>query len=171
MSQSTLALNTFKVIYSDGEEIIVKPVPWKLLEDVETLTKEIIILLLEVDGRQGELYKLSNTKFWGYAKKLAAMMPVVGQDTPGIDLDRIDDADQLTRIFITTSEKRHPATGGIYNPEGESIAASDIYRINSLDFFSLVQKAGMELIQKEKKLKKTPSQKKASTSKSNPVET
>jgi hypothetical protein len=138
---SKVSNNTFKVYYNDGEEIIVKPVSWKQLEDVEKLCQEIFIQLVEVDGSCGQLFRASNRKFWSNAEKLAAMLPVVGQEQPGIELDKIDEIDQLTRIFITVSDKRHPETGGIYSPPGEQLPPSEIYRINSLDFFLALNQA------------------------------
>lgn len=160
MQEIQLAKNTFKVFYNDGSEVIVKPVSWRLLEDVELLTQEIFVLLLEQDGNFGELFKPNNRKFWEFAGKLAEIMPVVGQTSPGIDLNKIDDLDQLVRIFITTSDKRHPVTGGLYAENGQGLPPSEIYRINSLNFFTMLEKA-----QETLRLLQDPPPKKTSKSK------
>lgn len=128
----------------------------------ELLQKDLIKQLVAKDGNLGSLLKGTNKEFWGTCFKLAGLLKVVGVDEKGIDLERIDDIDQIVRIFITTTTKRHPDTGGIYTEAGESLERSEICRVNSLDFMALLS----EIVQETAKKKTTRvSKEKVSTSK------
>lgn len=155
MSEYNLASNTFKVEYCDGTEAIVKPSSWKDLEDIEILQKELIKQLVDKDGAIGSLLKGSNKKFWGTCEKLASLLNVVGEPEKGIDLNKIEDVDQIVRIFITTSQKRHPETGGIYTEAGEPLERSEVCRINGLDFLDLLNEIIEETQTPKRKAKTT----------------
>lgn len=166
--ETKLATNTFKVKYSDGEEIIVKPSSWKSLEDIEILQRDIVKQLAENDGAFGEMLKVSNKRFWGNAEKIAAMLPVVGQTKKGIDLEKIDSIDDIVRIFITASSNRHPETGGIYIEPGGTLAPGDVCRINGLNFTKLLREVQKELLPTPTPAKKKRTTKKTGTKSSQP---
>jgi len=151
MSKDSLSNSTFKVEYSDPEEtVIVKPSSWKVLEDIEYLQKEIIYLLAEVDGAFGDLLRPSNTEFWGHVRKMAALLPIVGQEKPGLDVDRIEDAEDIIRIFITTSKQRDPQFGSVFVEGGTPLLPGEVSRINSLNFTKILNHTQERLMAPQK---------------------
>lgn len=128
---------TFLVNYEDGTSDIIKPVSWKFLDEVEALQLEILKAAYEVNFSLSNLFRPKNVKFWDNAKKLANLLPVVGQDEKGFDPERIDSMDELCRIFVSTSEYRKPETGSVWN-SGELLEPSEICRIHHLNFIDLL---------------------------------
>ena len=167
MKDTKLASNTFKVTYSDGETVLVKPASWKSLEDIELLTKNLIKQMVDKDAHFGSLLKGSNTEFWGDVTKLASLLPVVGVEENGIDVDRIEDIDQIVRIFLTTSPGRDPKTGGLFLKAEESMEPSLVCRVNSLNFQVILSEV-MDLLRNPPKKKRKKAQ---SSTKSNQPET
>lgn len=138
-------MRTFDIKYSSGEVVTVKPVPWAKLDDVCILQQNIIKCLLDSEGAVGSLLRPSNTEVWGYIKKLAALLPVVGVNEPGIDLNQIEELDEVVRIFVTLTED-YNEYGLLSPPTGEPLRPSLIGDIHSLNFYSLMLQARKELL-------------------------
>lgn len=130
---------TFKVTYEDQTTDIIKPCSWKQLEDVEILCFEILQEAYRVNFSLGSLFKPSNKNFWENAKKLAALLPVVGKQEKGFDPERIDSMDELCRIFVSASEHRHELTGSVWGKD-DTLKPSEICRIHQINFFELLLK-------------------------------
>lgn len=143
-----LGLKTFSIIYVDGSRVTVKPVSWKALNDVQILQYEILTASANSGGSPGELLNPENKDFWEPARKLAALMPVVGQPEPGIDVDLIEDVDQLIKIFVTTSEARDPENGFIMPGEEGYLLPSLISKVNGINFLKLLAKIQQSLMKK-----------------------
>lgn len=145
-----LGIKTFIVQYEDGSKVIVKPVSWKSLQDVQILQYNILENTANNGGSPGDLLNPDNNDFWDSAKALAKLMPVVGQEEKGIDLDRIEDMDEILKIFVTNSTYRDPESGFIQpGPDENTLKPSEISRINGINFFKLLIKIQTEL-QKER---------------------
>jgi hypothetical protein len=132
MQQSTFVIN-----YEDGTNDIIKPVSWKKLDEVELLQYEILKAAYEVNFSLSALFKPSNKQFWNNAKKLAKLLPVVGQDKPGFNPEKIDSMDELCRIFVSTSPGRMNMTGAVWGEES-ALQPSEISRIHHLNFIQLL---------------------------------
>jgi len=129
---------TFTVNFADGSQILVKPVSWALLEDVELLQLEIVKAAYEAKFSLGTLFRASNKQFWDNAIKLAALLPVVGQKEPGFDPRNIEDLDELCRIFVSASTSRQLETGSVI-PDGDNVLApSEIARTANINFIGLL---------------------------------
>lgn len=143
--EEQLGLKTFIVYYEDGSRDTVKPVSWKALNDIQILQYEILTASAEAGGSPGELLNPENKDFWEPASKLAQLMPIVGKDKPGIDVDKIEDIDQIIRIFVTTSEARDPETGFIMPGEEGYLLPSYISKVNGINFLKLLAKIQQDL--------------------------
>jgi hypothetical protein len=153
--------STFVVTYEDGSNDIVAPVSWKTLDQVERLQYEILQAAHEVNFSLGNLFKASNKRFWSNAKKLAALLPVDGNEKPGFDPEKIDSMDELCRIFVSTTTGRMNLTGSVWG-EGETLEPSEICRIHHLNFIQL-------LIQIESQEKTVTPKSSTTTRKATPV--
>ena len=131
-------LRTFTVTLDGGKQILIKPVSWKNLEDVELLQLEIVKAAYDAKFSLATLFKASNRQFWDNAIKLASLLPVVGQKELGFDPEKIDDIDELCRVFVSASTARQIETGSVI-PDGYSVLApSEVSRINALNFLGLL---------------------------------
>jgi hypothetical protein len=129
----------FTVTYSDGEQVLVKAVSWKKLEEVRLLCYEILKEVAEKEGEITEIITPSNKVFWGHAKKLAKLLPIVGSEEK-LNLDRIDDIDQIIDIFVCSISSIDYTTGAL-----KTMDPSQICRIHSINFHKLLQKVLNEL--------------------------
>jgi hypothetical protein len=129
----------FAVNYSDGEKVLIKAVSWKKLDDVRLLCYEILKEVVEKEGEITEIITPSNKVFWGHARKLSKLLPVVGSEEK-LNLDRIDDIDQIVDIFICSISSIDYSTGAL-----KAMSPSQICRIHSINFQKLLQKAFTEL--------------------------
>lgn len=143
--KSNKSHNTFVVEYADETKEIAKPVSWSKLEDVELLQLAILENAYENNFSLGSIFKKSNNIFWDNAKKLAKLIPIVGNDKPGFDPTKIEDMDHLCSIFISTTPGRNYKIGAIDVGE-DTIEPSLICKIHYLNFIQL-------LVQVETKLK------------------
>jgi len=140
-----LGIQTHTITYADGSSEIIKPVTWKYLSDVQILQYQIISNTAENQGSLCDILNTENKGFWDPAKKLAALMPIVGSDKKGIDLEKIEEVGDLVDLFITTTQHRDPETGFIAPAPGEGyIKPSIISRLNGINFIRLL----MEVLQK-----------------------
>lgn len=133
----TLGQNTFIVTYSDESSEIVKPVSWKILEDVEELQYQLIQTFYYNDLYIGSTIRKKNVDFWDNAKKLAAIMPIVGKEDPGFNPENIDDPDMLCRIFLTASLEKNKM--GQIEATKNPLLPSDISKINNINFSQLLR--------------------------------
>ncbi|NJN10037.1 MAG: hypothetical protein HC836_48495 [Richelia sp. RM2_1_2] len=102
---------SFDVTYWGSDDtpskiITVRPAPVRgksgSLKDVIVNQEILIKSFVEHDGRLASLIIDSNT--WNAMERLAKMLPVVGQDKPGFDIEQIaesGDIAQLGRIFFS----------------------------------------------------------------------
>lgn len=152
-----IAFPTFEVVYWDekGEEketIIVRPVALNKLEEVKKLQEILIAEYVNYDGCLGSL--LSDKSVFETMQKLASMLPVVGKEVKGFDLQSLydfGDMIQLGQIFFSESIDENMRSQGIktdkvterpiyhfpehrYNPTPSAIA-----RIHDLPFFDHYQ--------------------------------
>lgn len=131
-------LRTFTVTLEDGKQILIKPVSWKHLEDLELLQLEIVKAAYDAKFSLATLFKASNRQFWDNAIKLASLLPVVGQKEPGFDAEKIDDLDELCRVFVSASVSRQLETGSVI-PDGDNVLApSEIARTANINFLQLL---------------------------------
>lgn len=145
-----LGVKTFIVTYEDESRELVKPVSWKNLQDVQILQYNILENTAMNSGSPGDLLNPENKTFWDSARKLAALMPIVGDEEKRLDIDRIDDIDQLIRIFVTNTDYRDPETGFINpGPNETTLKPSEISRINGINFFRLLVKIQKKLQNQE----------------------
>ena len=143
---SKLGIKTFLVTYEDGTQDLCKPVSWRNLQDVQILQYQILENTAACSGSPGDVFNPENKNFWEPAKKLATLMPVVGNEESGIDLERIEDMDQLIKIFITNTEYRDPESGFIApGPNEDSLKPSEISRVNGINFFRLLMKVHQKI--------------------------
>lgn len=140
--------NTFVINYADGTSAVAKPVPWSRLEDLEILQLKILEDAYEKQFCLGAIFRSSNSNFWSHAEQLAKLIPIVGNDYPGFDLTKITDADELCRIFLTSTPHRNYKTGMV-DLGGESILEpSLICKIHFLNFIALLVQAEQTQTQK-----------------------
>jgi hypothetical protein len=142
---------SFEVVYWDekGDEAgmdIVIPPPLSKLQDVVKLQKDLIHKYAEYDGSMGELF--SDSTVIELIKKLASLMPVIGNDDPGFNVSNLFDTSdqiQLAHIFFTQSYTEETETISQYDQmtyvqersqrrvaNGEQDIADTINRVNSL---------------------------------------
>lgn len=146
---------TFTVLYSAGKEVQVKRLPPKQLGEIAILSQAIFEKFYEVYNYSrnclGDV--LGDPSCWGYIEQLAALLPVVGQTEPGIDLDLLGgDYEQIGRIFITKSI--NPETGEIELPsEGGTILPSEIAALHGQHFFRV---RAVETVEEKDRIKKLP---------------
>lgn len=140
---------TFVLKLRDDSELLIKQASWKNLEDIELLQLEVLKAAYEAKFSLGTLFRGSNKQFWDNAKKLAALLPVVGQPELGFDPEQIDDLDELCRVFISTSTGRVKETGSVTSEGKEILQPSEISRIHDLNFLNLLIQIE-EAIQEEK---------------------
>lgn len=140
-----LGIKTFVVEYEDGTKDIVKPVSWRKLDDVQILQYSILEESARCGGSPGDLFNPENKGFWEPARKLAALMPVVGNEAPGIAVDKIEDCETLIDIFITSSKSRDPDTGFIIPGSEGVLLPSSISRVNGINFLRLLVKMQTEM--------------------------
>lgn len=127
----------FVIEYADGTKEIAKAVSWIQLDDVETLQLAILENAYEKNFSLGSIFRKSNNGFWDNAKKLAGLIPIVGNEEPGFDPTKIEDMDHLFSIFISTTQGRNYKAGSI--DVGEStIEPSLICKIHYLNFIQLL---------------------------------
>jgi hypothetical protein len=132
-------MKTFVVNLEDKTQLLIKQASWKNLEDIELLQLEILKAAYEASFSLGTLFRSSNKQFWDNAKKVAALLPVVGQEELGFDPEQIEDLDELCRIFVTTSTRKIPETGSITSDsDSEIFQPSEICRIHDLNFLNLL---------------------------------
>lgn len=153
-----IALPTFQVTYWDnsGEEketITVRPVTLNKLEEIKELQEQLISHYVEHNGCLGTL--LIDKTVFETMKTLASMLPVMGKEAKGFDIQPLYDAGdilQLGQIFFSESIDENMKSMGItkdvvterliyqvpehrYNPTASAIA-----RIHDLPFFDQYQK-------------------------------
>jgi hypothetical protein len=134
-----LGFQTFDLTYSDGSKDIVKPVSWKYLDDVQILQFQILQNCASKAGSPGDLLSPKNKDFWDSARKLADLMPLVGTEEKGIDIDRIEDMNEILEIFVTTTKQRDENTGFIIpEPKLGYLRPSRISKINGINFIRLL---------------------------------
>lgn len=138
-------MKTIDIEYSDGRVITVKPVSWKYLDDLTVLTQKLVAALGKVNGAVGKLLSKQNVEVWDYLEKVAALLPVVGNKDPGIELDLIEDPWEIVKIFFTTTDTVND-DGWLYSGD-EAIAPSLLAKINALDFYSILLEVMKELKQ------------------------
>lgn len=139
-------MKNFDIQYADGRVVTVKPISWKYLDDLTVLTQKLVVALGKVNGAVGKLLSSSNVEAWDYLKKIAAIVPVVGNKEPGIDLNQIEDMWDIVRIFITTTENTNEV-GWVMAEEDQNLAPSLLAKLNSLDFYSILLSALEEMSQ------------------------
>lgn len=136
----------FEVHYRDEsgdivETVLVKRVKRAQLADLITLQQQLLQEFLRVNGAVGAA--IASPVAWSVITKIAALLPVVGQEKPGLDLSPIeDDTEQLGRIFFTESAYTELIE------EGAQIKPSLISGLNSLDYRGDLGKA-IETLRKE----------------------
>ncbi len=160
-----IAFPTFEVIYWDekGDEkelILVRPISLNKLEEVKKLQEILITEYVNYDGCLGTL--LSDKSVFETMQKLASMLPVIGKNTLGFEIEPLyefGDIIQLGQIFFSESITENMRSQGIkidkatdrpifhfpehrYNPTPSAIA-----RIHDLPFFDHYQQKRDEKLQ------------------------
>lgn len=136
-----------------SETLIVRPAAFNNLSDVKELQKKLMEAFEEKNGSLGEL--LADRVVYADMKKLAALLRVVGEQKPGLDITSLYDAGdivQLGQIFFSESvsvDMRSPGysereiegqTMKLYNfPEHrQNPLPSGVSRIHDLAFFEML---------------------------------
>lgn len=130
---------TFTVTYSNGEEALVKRVSASSLEDISILLQNLFEKFLSYYDYSLNCVgdTLGDPVCWGYVKAIAAMLPVVGQKEPGINLELLaEDYEQLMQIFFTQSVDLEK---GIIDlpPQNEVLKPSLIAQLYGQNFFKV----------------------------------
>ena len=145
-----LGIKTFVVNYEDGSKDVVKPVSWKKLDDIQILQYQLLQAGSSAGGSIGDILNPNNKDFWEPATKLAKLLPVVGNEEKGINLDRIENCEHLIEIFITATKDRDPETGFIIPGSEGILLPSLISRVNGINFLALLMRMEQEVLNKMK---------------------
>lgn len=100
-------MDYFNVEYKDNSGNIinvdkVKRVKRKHLKDLTILQEDLVYQFLFYNAAVGDI--IAEEKNWNTLVKICKMLPVVGREELGIDINKIeDDMVQLTHIFFTES--------------------------------------------------------------------
>jgi hypothetical protein len=128
---------TFNIVYSNGKEVKVKRLSAAKLEDVSVLLQSLFEKFLSYYEYSlnclGDV--LGDPACWGYIEAISAMLPVIGEKEPGINLELLaEDYEQLTQIFLTQSVDVE--NGVIEEPEpGKALKPSKIAQLYGQNFF------------------------------------
>ena len=90
----------YKNDYGDVmETLVLKRVPRAKLKELLTLVERLTAVFLINNGSMGDI--LSDDNNWNLMKQVARIIPVVGNDKPGFDIDKLqDDYEQLCYLFF-----------------------------------------------------------------------
>lgn len=130
---------TFVITYSTGEQIHVKRVSAAKLEDISTLLQNLFEKFLGYYDYSLNCIgdTLGDPACWGYIKAISAMLPVVGQEKPGINLDLLsEDYEQLMQIFFTQSVDLEQGAIEL-PPENQVLKPSLIAQLYGQNFFKV----------------------------------
>jgi len=158
VAKKKLITPTFEITYWDVstlEEkatVKVRPVPFSKLDDLIKLQEQILDYYVAQQGCIANLLRDKSVK--ATLKKIASLLPVVGEEKPGFDLDNLFEASdmiQIAQIFFTEAFDENVHSEGIVVDEVTkrqiymhpkhrySPTPSKIARIHDLDFFELYQ--------------------------------
>ncbi|HEY9657683.1 MAG TPA: hypothetical protein V6C65_04400 [Allocoleopsis sp.] len=121
------------VRYASEEVVLMRPVPPSKMEDLIDLQKNLLAAFMVHGGMLGEILRLSNTRVWEDLKKMASLIPLVGGGT--LNVEKIDDSEEICRIFFTTTQNIDEETGAILPPDDEPYSPSVIASLNGVNFW------------------------------------
>lgn len=127
--------NQIPVELSDGSVLHLKPVPFSKLEDLATLQTSLLLQFIELDGKPGDLLRLSNQATWSALDSVCHLLPTVEGDT--LDPRNIQETDDIVALFFTQTLTR--TSEGIIYPEKDEEGVPQLYepsRIAALHGFS-----------------------------------
>lgn len=130
----------FEITYNDGSVDKVKRVSRKQLQDLIILQQDLIEAFLKNNASVGSI--IADDAIWSSIEKLSNILPTVGNDTPGIKLEKLeDDLTQLTKIFFTESVDENGLPISPKNIQDEWYQPSLISKLHQLDYYGATQKA------------------------------
>ena len=125
---------TAPVYYVSGEVVRIKRVPWMKTDDLWSLLRDALSLLIECNLMPGECFCRDNRKIaLEYLDKISDMVPVVG----GGKLDYTQmDLDEIIRVFFTATTELGEE-GELQPTEGRGFPPSVISKLQGFDFFKV----------------------------------
>lgn len=153
-------MNSFDIKYSDGSIDKVKRVKRDKLKDLIILQQEILYYFFKNQANIGAT--LAELEAWNCIRKISKLLPVIGEEKLGINLDKLDednDLEQIALIFITTaiqnedggflSVNEHFDTSTWYEPSLISKLHQLNYKGDSGEALKKIQKEVQEEVPKE----------------------
>lgn len=138
-------MDNFEIKYSSGRTDKVKRVPRKKLHDLIVLQQDLLYAFLKNNASVGSV--IASNSNWSTIEKIAKLLPVIGEEKPGINLDELeDDISQITSIFFTQSVDEN---GMILNTD-EGYKPSLIAELHQLDYYGNARDAAKKIYQERK---------------------
>jgi hypothetical protein len=139
-------MNEFEIVYKDRSGQVIKTdkvvrVKRNKLKDIISLQQDILFSFLQHNASIGSV--IADNAVWSNIEKLSKLLPVIGEEKPGIDLSLIeDDIPQLLKIFITQSVSED---GNLISGEEEVYKPSYISQLHQLDYYGSIRDAAKKL--------------------------
>lgn len=140
-------------IKDDNNEVVetvqLKRVPRSKYKDLIALQQLLLEAFVENNGATGSV--IADDANWKTLKKLSSMLPVVGQDEKGFDVEKIEnDILLITRLFFTQAVNED---GSVDLSEG--FKPSLLAEFYQLDYSGFLQRAVMEIEKRKTATTKT----------------
>lgn len=126
---------TAPVYYVSGKVVHIKRVPWMKTDDLWSLLRDVLSLLVECNLMPGECFIRDNRKIaLEYLDDIVEMVPIVG----GGKLDYTQmDLDEIIRVFFTATTELGEE-GELQLPtDGRGFPPSVISKLQGFDFFKV----------------------------------
>ena len=143
-------MDTFDIKYKNSLGEVIKTdkigrVKRKQLKDLIVLQEELVYAFYKTNGGIGSI--IADSSYWNTMEKIAKMLPIIGEEKPGINLSSLEeDLSQLTTIFFTQS----------VDENGDLIIGDNIFEqsliseLHKLDYFDAGKKAGKRILNESK---------------------
>lgn len=136
---------SISVRYSNGTVALVRRFPALVkpgMNDFKELYQELLQYFVHYNSSMGEL--LSDPSVVSLLKAIAEMLPVVGSNKTGINLDDLldnGDWEQICQLFFTSSMQDDGEFEVDKDGEIKAYKPSKLAKLNQLDFFGRLGKA------------------------------
>jgi hypothetical protein len=127
-----------EVFYSSGEVVRIRAVPPSKIDDLIELQRSLLSAFFYHGGLLGELLRPSNEQVWADMRKLSALVPLVGQSGLFLDVDKVDDLEEICRVFFTTTTEVDPEVGSLV-PGEDVYMPSLIANLHGINFWDCLQ--------------------------------
>ena len=133
----------------DGTEVKVKrfsALARPGLSDFKGMYQNLVKIFVDSNAMMGDI--LANEEGIKILSDMAAILPIQGEERPGLDLATLldeGDIEQVCSLFVTASMQKDGKNRGEYkkDPKGEQLPyePGEIAKLNQLDFFGYVGQA------------------------------